>query len=74
MTCREAIDRLAEYLDAELTPRTLAALEAHLAACAACRAFLATYRKTRELAAKIHRVELPEPLKARLRSLLTRSP
>src|SRR5207245_2772748 len=61
MTCREAIDRLTEYLDAELTPATLAELETHLAACAPCRAYLATYRETRELAAKAHRVEILEP-------------
>ena len=70
MTCREAIDRLAEYLDAELTPATLAELETHLAACAPCRAYLATYRETRKLAAKAHRVEIPEALRARLGQLL----
>src|SRR3989442_2208417 len=70
MTCREAIDRLAEYLDAELTPATLAELETHLAACAPCLAYLATYRETRELAAKAHRVEIPEALRARLGQLL----
>src|SRR6266704_1363381 len=69
MTCREAIDRLAEYLDAELTPATLAELETHLAACAPCRAYLATYRETRELAAKAHRVEIPGALRARRRPL-----
>ncbi len=71
MTCQEAIERLAEYLDAELTPATLAALEAHLRVCEACRAYLATYRRTKELAAKVSRVEMPEELKTRLRALLT---
>ncbi len=71
MSCRETIAQLSEYLDAELTPETLARLEAHLGACAPCRAYLATYRKTRDLAAKVNRMELPEALKARLRALLT---
>lgn len=31
-------DRLSEYVDGELDPRTHAALEAHLATCASCRA------------------------------------
>lgn len=70
MTCKEAIDKLAEYLDAELSPETLSELEAHLAVCAPCRAYLATYRTTRELTAKLNRVELPERLKERLRRLL----
>jgi len=72
MTCQETIARLSEYLDAELTPETLRELEAHLAECAPCRAYLATYRKTRELAAKVNRVELPEDLKARIRAVLAR--
>jgi len=70
MTCKETIARLSEYLDAELTPETLRALEAHLDECAPCRAYLATYRKTRELAAKVNRVELPEDLRARIRTLI----
>lgn len=70
MTCKEAIDKLVEYLDAELTPAALAGFEAHLAACAPCRAYLATYRETRALVAKANRVEIPETLKARLRHLL----
>ena len=70
MTCKETIARLSEYLDAELTPETLAQLEEHLRVCAPCRAYLATYRKTRDLAAKVNRVDLPEELKARLRALL----
>lgn len=70
MTCKETIARLAEYLDAELTSEMLRELEAHLDECAPCRAYLATYRRTRELAAKVSRVELPEDLKARIRALM----
>src|SRR6266850_4246707 len=60
MTCREAIAKLAEYLDAELTPEVLQEIDAHLEICAPCRAYVATYRKTTELVAKVLRVELPE--------------
>ena len=70
MTCKEAIDKLAEYLDAELTPRVLADLEAHLEICAPCRAYLATYQKTKELAAKANRVEMPDAMRERLRRFL----
>jgi anti-sigma factor (TIGR02949 family) len=70
MTCKEAIAKLVEYLDAELTSLDLAALEAHLRVCEYCRAYLATYRKTKELAAKVNRVDMPEELKTRLRALL----
>ncbi len=70
MTCKEAIAKLVEYLDGELTPVVLKQLEAHLRICPPCRAYLATYRKTKELAARVNRVEMPEALKARLRALL----
>jgi anti-sigma factor (TIGR02949 family) len=70
MTCKEAIERLAEYLDGELTAATLAEFEAHLSRCAPCGAYLATYRRTNELVAKAHQVDVPERLRAKLRALL----
>ena len=71
MTCREAIEKLAEYLDGELIPGALGRLEAHLEVCAPCRAYLATYRRTKELTAKASRVEMPADLKRRLRALFS---
>ena len=70
MTCREAIAVLADYLDRELTPEVIARIEEHLAACAPCRAYFATYERTRELAAKAQRVDLPAGMKERLRRLI----
>lgn len=70
MTCREAIALLADYLDRELTLDTVALIDQHLTACAPCRAYLATYRRTRDLAAKVQRVEMPADVKERLRRLL----
>ena len=70
MTCREAIALLADYLDRELTTEHLAQIEDHLAICAPCRAYFATYDKTRELAAKVQRIEMPADIKERLRRLL----
>jgi len=40
MTCQEAIAKLGEYLDAELTPAVLQQIDAHLEICAPCRAYL----------------------------------
>ena len=73
MNCREAIDVLADYLDATLTPDMLAQLEAHLRVCAPCRAYLATYKRSVELAAKVNRVEMPPEVKQRLRDFLNRN-
>jgi predicted anti-sigma-YlaC factor YlaD len=73
MTCREAIDVLDDYLESSLTPEVLEKLEAHLRACAPCRAYLATYARTKQLAAKVNRVEMPPEVKQRLRDFLSGS-
>ena len=46
LSCRELIDFLAAYLDAELAPAEHAAFEAHLAVCPYCVDYLASYRET----------------------------
>lgn len=50
MTCRELIEFLIEYTDGHLAPEVRAEFDQHLRACASCVAYLATYRKTIELA------------------------
>jgi anti-sigma factor RsiW len=70
MTCRELIGVLDDYVDGQLERDAVAALERHLAGCEACRAYLATYRKTRALGARVARVEMPEEMRARLRLFL----
>jgi len=70
MTCRELIDVLQDYLDRELAGDVVAELERHLEDCAPCRAYLATYRKAREVGAAAARVEMPEEMKTRLRRFL----
>ena len=72
LTCEAAIELLSEYLEAMLTLESLAELEAHLAACPPCVAYLNTFRRTRELAAAAGRVEMPEELKLRLGAVLRR--
>jgi len=52
MTCHDVIDVLADYLDQALPPEVVADLERHLAGCEPCRAYLATYRRTRALGAQ----------------------
>jgi anti-sigma factor (TIGR02949 family) len=66
MTCREAIDVLADYVDGTMPPDLAAELERHLTGCDPCRAYLATYRKTRALGAAAARVEMPDEMRARL--------
>jgi len=70
MICRELIEIIDDYLDGALAPEITQELERHLEACAPCRAYLATYRKTRRIAPAAARVDMPEEMKARLRRLL----
>jgi anti-sigma factor RsiW len=70
MTCQELIDVLADYLEQSLPGDVAAALERHLADCAPCRAYLATYEKTRVLGTEAQRREMPEEMKERLRQFL----
>ncbi len=70
MTCREVIDVLAEYLEAELSDPALERLEQHLRACPECRAYLATYRRTVGLACAAAHVEMPAEMRRRLREFL----
>jgi anti-sigma factor RsiW len=70
MTCHDLIDVLADYLDQVLPPEVVADLERHLAGCEPCRAYLATYRRTRALGARAVRLEMPDEMKLRLRQFL----
>lgn len=70
MTCKEAIDILADYIEASLTPELADELEQHLRDCAPCRVYLSTYRKTRELTGKVGRAPMPEEMKQRLHRFL----
>jgi len=72
LTCRKAIDLLADYLEAALTPARLAELEAHLADCQPCQAYLNTYRRTKTLASRVERVEMPAEMRRRLSEFLTK--
>jgi predicted anti-sigma-YlaC factor YlaD len=70
MNCREFIALLSEYLEASVTLDTLAALEAHLAGCEPCQAYLRTYRRTRDVVAVSERAALPPAMPAEMKSRL----
>jgi len=72
MTCKNVIDLLADYLESTLTEAQVAQLEDHLRACDPCMAYLRTYRRTKELATRAQRVEMPVEMMDRLRQFLVR--
>jgi anti-sigma factor RsiW len=74
VTCKDVImDLLLDYLDQALTGELAAELETHLKICAPCRAYIETYKKTRDLAAPASRPPMPEEMKARLREFLLKN-
>jgi anti-sigma factor RsiW len=70
MTCQEAIDLLADFLDQSLSADLATTLESHLEGCGPCRAYLATYARTRKLGGDVQRVAMPDEMKERLRRFL----
>ncbi len=70
LRCRDIVDLLGEYLDGALDPETVRALEAHLAGCQDCTAFINTYRGTVRSSRALSERQLPPPLKERLLTFL----
>ncbi|MCC6406317.1 MAG: zf-HC2 domain-containing protein [Planctomycetes bacterium] len=61
MICREFVEFLDAYVGGALAEAQRAEFDAHIAACVECRAYLASYRKTVELARSARRADpLPE--------------
>ena len=71
LTCKEVIlDYLADYLDKALSSEAIADFERHLAGCAACMAYLNTYKMTRVLTRQAMPRAMPEEMKNHLRRFL----
>ncbi|MFQ5899174.1 MAG: anti-sigma factor family protein [Candidatus Methylomirabilia bacterium] len=69
-SCRDLVDLLGAYLDGELDPGTARALEAHLADCHECTAFINTYRSTVRTTRQLREEELPPKLRERMLAFL----
>ncbi len=61
-----------EYLEGVLPPETNAALEAHVAGCERCTAFVASYRETPRILRTATAVELPTDVRESLHAFLRR--
>jgi anti-sigma factor RsiW len=61
-TCQSGADLLMEYLEGTLAPDVRAAVEAHVAGCPRCVAFLESYRRTPAVLRNATAVTLPPDL------------
>jgi anti-sigma factor RsiW len=68
--CKEIFETLSMYLDREMSPETLEAIEAHVSDCKPCVEFVASLRRSIELCRKHEPVELPGPLDSEARDRL----
>ena len=64
--CASGVELLMEYLEGELSAEVRAAIEAHVAGCARCTAFLESYRATPAILQRATAASLPEDLAAEL--------
>jgi anti-sigma factor RsiW len=72
LKCKDVIvEFLADYVDRALAPEVTQGVEAHLRACAACMAYLNTYRTTRELVGRhAAQISMPDEMKDILRRFM----
>jgi anti-sigma factor RsiW len=69
--CKDVVENIMGYIDAELDDRTLEELEKHLDECPECKAFVRTYKKMLELSGKLRERTFVTPeIRERLKELL----
>jgi anti-sigma factor RsiW len=69
-SCEDVVKLLSDYIDGECSPEDKALIEAHLADCPDCVAFVNTFRKSISLAKNLMYVDIPEDLRVRLHRAL----
>lgn len=70
VTCLSGVELLMDYLEGVLPADVQAALEAHVAGCARCIAFVASYRETPRILREATAAALPADIEASLRAFL----
>lgn len=70
LRCQDIVELLDAYLDGALDAADAAALEAHLAGCGDCTAFMKTYRGTVRKSRELSERQLPPELRERLLTFL----
>jgi len=70
VVCSSGVELLMDYLEGVLPPDVNAALEAHVAGCERCTAFVASYRETPRILRAATAIELPPEIQASLHAFL----
>jgi anti-sigma factor RsiW len=70
VVCMSGVELLMEYMEGTLALDVRAAIEAHVAACPRCDAFITSYRETPRIVREATRLEMPADLEASLLAAL----
>lgn len=70
VVCLSGVELLMEYLEGALAPEVRAAIEAHVAGCPRCEAFIASYQDTPRIVREATTMEMPVDLEASLLAAL----
>lgn len=70
MSCASGVELLMDYLEGVLPAETAAELEAHVAGCPRCRAYVASYRETPRILRDATDADLPVDLQRALVAFL----
>jgi anti-sigma factor RsiW len=70
LACVSGVDLLMDYLEGDVTGEVRATIEAHVAGCRKCAAFLTSYRATPRIIRDATAVELPDDVARSLEAAL----
>ena len=70
VACMSGVELLMDYLEGVLPADVCAALEAHVAGCERCAAFVASYRETPRILREATTMTLPDDIEASLKAFL----
>ena len=70
IVCASGVDLLMDYLEGVVTADVRQALDAHVAGCARCLAFVAAYRETPRIMRQATATAIPADVQASLRAVL----
>jgi anti-sigma factor RsiW len=70
IVCISGVELLMEYLEGTLAPDVRAAIDAHVAGCPRCVAFIASYQETPGILRDATAIEMPADLQASLLATL----
>lgn len=71
-SCKEVVKLLSDYIEGECSPEVETLIDAHLADCPDCIAFVNTFRKSMAMTKALNYSDIPDDVRVRLRRVLGR--